>query len=85
VPALFLAFLQRWHQGTLPYAYQDQAMDPAVAHAICVAPDPVASLCAEPLLWGEVAGHPLLVESVRRASERVRAFVDRTETCTRRS
>lgn len=85
LPALFLAFLQRWHQGTLPYAYQDQAMDPAVAHAICVAPDPVASLCAEPLLWGEVAGHPQLVESVRRASERVRAFVDRTETCTRRS
>ncbi|NEI60259.1 mannitol dehydrogenase family protein, partial [Rhizobium leguminosarum] len=27
LPALFLAFLQRWHRGSLPYAYQDQGMD----------------------------------------------------------
>jgi D-arabinitol 4-dehydrogenase len=47
LPALFLAFLQRWHQGTLPYAYQDQGMDEAVAHAICDAADPVLALCAD--------------------------------------
>ena len=35
LPALFLAFLQRWHRGEIPYAYHDQAMDPAAAHAIC--------------------------------------------------
>lgn len=75
LPALFLVFLQRWHHDTLPYAYQDQAMDPAVAHAICAATDPVAALCAEVPLWGEAAGHPHLVEAVRRATDRVHAFV----------
>jgi len=29
LPALFLAFLQRWHRNELPYIYHDQAMDPA--------------------------------------------------------
>ena len=33
--------------GTLPYAYQDQGMDEAAAHAICDAADPVAALCAD--------------------------------------
>ncbi len=75
LPALFLAFLQRWHQGTLPYAYQDQGMDPAVAHAICAAADPVAALCADAGLWGELAGDARLVSAVRRASDRVALFL----------
>jgi hypothetical protein len=28
LPALFLAFLQRWHRGQLPYEYQDHGHDP---------------------------------------------------------
>ena len=76
LPALFLAFLQRWHRGDLPYAYQDQGMDQAVAHAICEAADPVAALCAEPSLWGAQAGDARLVDAVRRASQRVHAFIE---------
>ncbi len=75
LPALFLAFLHRWHRGELTYAYQDQSMDPAVAHAICDAADPVAAFCADKALWGPQAGDPRLVDAVRRASERVTAFV----------
>ncbi|MDB5730642.1 MAG: D-arabinitol 4-dehydrogenase, partial [Variovorax sp.] len=75
LPALFLAFLQRWHRGELPYAYQDQGMDPAAAHALCDAADPVAAFCAETALWGAAAGDPRLVEAVRRAGQRVAAFV----------
>ncbi|MFS2051436.1 D-arabinitol 4-dehydrogenase [Variovorax sp. Varisp41] len=75
LPALFLAFLQRWHRGTLPYAYQDQGMDEAVAHAICDAADPVAALCADAGLWGPIAGDARLVDAVRRASGRVSDFV----------
>ena len=52
LPALFLAFLARWHRGELAYAYQDGVMDPATAHAIFAAPDPVAAFCRDPLLWG---------------------------------
>ncbi|MCR6480731.1 mannitol dehydrogenase family protein [Variovorax sp. ZS18.2.2] len=76
LPALFLAFLQRWHRGALPYAYQDQGMDEAVAHAICDAADAVAALCADAGLWGNLAGDARLVEAVRKASARVVRFVE---------
>ncbi len=78
LPALFLAFLQRWHRGQIPYAYQDQAMDSAAAHAICEAADPVAAFCADLTLWGELAADPRLVDALRDASERVQQFVSRT-------
>ncbi|MGJ7506807.1 D-arabinitol 4-dehydrogenase [Variovorax sp. GT1P44] len=77
LPALFLAFLQRWHAKSLPYTYQDQGMDESDAHAICEAADPVAAMCADRTLWGDAAGDPRLVEAMRKASERVRTFVER--------
>ncbi|MDM0069108.1 D-arabinitol 4-dehydrogenase [Variovorax sp. J31P207] len=75
LPALFLAFLQRWHQGTLPYAYQDQGMDEALAHAICAAADPVAALGADRGLWGDAAGDARLVDALRDADLRVQRFI----------
>jgi D-arabinitol 4-dehydrogenase len=76
LPALFLAFLQRWHRGTLSYVYQDQGMDASVAHAICDAADPVVALCSDAALWGELAGDARLIDAVRRAGERVARFVE---------
>ena len=75
LPALFLAFLQRWHRNELPYTYHDQAMDPGAAHAICEATDPVDAFCRDTVLWGPLAGDPRLVGEIRAASERVAAFV----------
>jgi D-arabinitol 4-dehydrogenase len=75
LPALFLAFLGRWHRGTLPFDYEDQAMDVAAAHAMCAAPDPVAALAAEPSLWGAVAGDPRLIQALRGAAQRVDRFI----------
>lgn len=74
LPALFLAYLQRWHLGQIPYTYQDQAMDPAAAHAICEADDPVAAYAADASLWGEMASDPKLVDALRKAYARVQAF-----------
>ena len=74
LPALFLAYLQRWHAGLIPYTYQDQAMDPAVGHAICEATDPVVALCSDVSLWGDMAGDPRLVTSVQQAYARVNAL-----------
>ncbi|ROZ72053.1 D-arabinitol 4-dehydrogenase [Ramlibacter sp. WS9] len=71
LPALFLACLRRWHDGELPYAYEDQAMDPQVAHAICAAPDPVAAFAADTSLWGPQAGNAQLLAALRGAAERV--------------
>ncbi|MBT9467129.1 D-arabinitol 4-dehydrogenase [Hydrogenophaga sp.] len=78
LPALFLAYLERWHRGQIPYDYQDQAMDPTAAHAICEAPDAVAAFAADPTLWHELAGDPRLVAALREASLRVQHFVSET-------
>lgn len=75
LPALFLAYLQRWHRGEIPYTYQDQAMDPAAAHSICTAPDPVQAFAADPVLWGELAWDARLEAALRDASQRVADFV----------
>jgi D-arabinitol 4-dehydrogenase len=69
LPALFLAFLRRWHQGRLPFAYQDQAMVAERAHAMCAAPDPLAVFVEDASLWGDLAGHPALREAIAAAHE----------------
>ncbi|MEO8387882.1 D-arabinitol 4-dehydrogenase [Polaromonas sp.] len=76
LPALFLVFLRRWHQGALPYVYQDQGMDEALAHAICNAVDPVRALCSDAGLWGSAAGDARLIDAVRGATGRVASFVN---------
>jgi D-arabinitol 4-dehydrogenase len=76
LPALFLAFLQRWHAGKLPWAYEDQAMDPALAHALCASADPLAAFSADATLWDELAGDARLLEALRAASLRVQSFVE---------
>jgi D-arabinitol 4-dehydrogenase len=75
LPALFLAFLQRWYRDELPFAYQDQSMDPAVANALCASADPVAALVADRSLWGDLAGDARLLVALRAATRRVDAFV----------
>ena len=75
LPALFLAYLQRWHAGQIPYTYQDQAMDPAAAHALCASADPVAAFAADPVLWGPLAGDARLLAGLRAADARVQRFL----------
>jgi D-arabinitol 4-dehydrogenase len=75
LPALFLAYLQRWHKGEIAYTYQDQAMDPAAAHAICASADPVAAFAADPVLWGPLASRPQLLDALRVGHARVQLFV----------
>ena len=75
LPALFLAYLKRWHCGQIAYTYQDQAMDAAAAHAICDAADPVAAFCADSVLWGPSASDARLVAAVRAATSRINNFI----------
>jgi len=75
LPALFLAFLQRWHEGRIPYTYEDQAMDPASAHAICDAADPVDALCRDTILFGDLAGDSRVSDAVRHATQRVNSLM----------
>ncbi len=71
LPALFLIFLKRWHYGQLPYEYQDQIMSAEVGHAIVTADDTIVALCANPVLWAELANDPRLIDAMRRCVTRV--------------
>jgi D-arabinitol 4-dehydrogenase len=75
LPALFLAYLQRWHQGTLAYAYQDQAMTASTAHAICASADPVAAFCADAELWGELKNSPELIGPIRNVYDQITLWI----------
>lgn len=75
LPALFLAYLQRWHLGLIAYTYQDQAMDEATAHAICESSNPIVAFCGDTTLWGELANDARLVSAITSAYDRVVNFV----------
>jgi D-arabinitol 4-dehydrogenase len=72
LPALFLAYLHQWHRNAIPYIYQDQAMNPQHAHAICDAPDTVAAFCHNDVLWGDLKDNAHLVNAVRSAYNKVK-------------
>ena len=67
LPALFLQVLLRWRRGELSTPYHDQARDLQVVDAVCTAQDPVAAFCAQPVFWGELAGHPALSAAIAKA------------------
>lgn len=75
LPALYFHFLQRWHEGRLAYAYQDQVMDPAVAHAFFAAQDPLLAMAQDVVLWGSMAGDERVVAALRHAEVEVRSFL----------
>jgi len=75
LPALFLAFLQRWHRGRLPFDYQDQAMVPERAHAICEAADPLEAFVADRSLWAELAGSAALKQAIADAQADLRGLL----------
>jgi D-arabinitol 4-dehydrogenase len=67
LPALYLLFMQRWAEETLPFPYADQALDLAAMRAILADDDPARALCADRRLWRDRAGDPRLTDAVRRA------------------
>jgi D-arabinitol 4-dehydrogenase len=76
LPALFLAYLQRWHKGQIAYVYQDQAMNVEAAHIMCDAADPIVAYCADAILWGELANDPRLTAAIRQAYKEVNQFIE---------
>ncbi|EJL82558.1 mannitol-1-phosphate/altronate dehydrogenase [Herbaspirillum sp. CF444] len=75
LPALFFVFLQRWKQSGLSYEYQDGVFDPAATRAMLDAADPLRAYCADPLLWGELAGTASLERLLREAVADVNAWL----------
>ncbi|SMG60522.1 D-arabinitol 4-dehydrogenase [Paraburkholderia susongensis] len=75
LPALFLAFLARWADGTLRIPYRDSLLDHQEIRAMLASEDPVAVFCADRRVWGELASDSRLVEAVRTASHSVNLWL----------
>ena len=71
LPALYLAFLERRRTGLVQADYRDQACDAAFEQRVLGAADPVGAFCAEPAIWGELAGSGPLTAAVRTAHLRI--------------
>lgn len=78
LPALFLRFLQRQQRGEIPFKYEDQAMNPASAQAICTSSDPIVTFATEQVLFGSIAGNEGLIAALRKAIQVVDEFVSKT-------
>ncbi len=76
IPAIFFVFMEQWHQGKLPYAYQDGILDEAAVHAMFESDDPVHVFATDKALFGELAANAdfeaLLREQVAKAREFVK-------------
>ncbi len=55
LPALFFVFMEQWHNGTLPYEYQDGILDAPAVHAMFNTADPIAVYASNKALFGELA------------------------------
>src|SRR5450830_113175 len=75
LPALFFVFLQRWAKDELPYAYQDGIFDEAATRAMLASADPVRAYCADPALWGTLAGTVQLELPMREALIRIQEWL----------
>ncbi|MDX5627449.1 MULTISPECIES: D-arabinitol 4-dehydrogenase [unclassified Brenneria] len=77
LPALFFIFMRRWHEGTLPYDYQDGILDEAATHAMFASADPLAGYARDEKLFGPLAAkeefEQLLRETVARLDAWARA------------
>jgi D-arabinitol 4-dehydrogenase len=71
LPALYLTFLRRWRQGLVQAGYRDAALDKEFVQRVCGADDPIEAFCAEPAVWGELAGSAALVQAMRAAQEQI--------------
>ncbi|WP_416190422.1 D-arabinitol 4-dehydrogenase [Neisseria sp. CCUG17229] len=76
IPAIFFVFMEQWHQGKLPYAYQDGILDEAAVHAMFESDDPIHVFATDKALFGELSANAdfeaLLREQVAKAREFVK-------------
>jgi D-arabinitol 4-dehydrogenase len=67
LPALFLLFLEQRAAGKIAFAYGDKAVGQQEIDRILGAPDVVHAFCSSKVLWGALAGDPVLEAGVRAA------------------
>lgn len=75
IPAIFFVFMEQWHQGKLPYAYQDGILDEAAVHAMFESNDPIHVFATDKALFGELAENADFEALLREQVAKARQFV----------
>ncbi|WP_019209954.1 D-arabinitol 4-dehydrogenase [Yersinia massiliensis] len=75
LPALFFVFMARWHQGTLPYEYQDGVLDAPAVHAMFESADPVGLFARDSQLFGLLARDSQFEALLRQSIDQVNTWV----------
>lgn len=79
LPALFFLFMQRWHQGKLPYDYQDGILDAAAVHQLMDSDDPLQGYARDAKLFGPLAARADFESLLRSTVKRLETWL--TEAC----
>ncbi len=66
---VFIRYMRMWHEGRLPYVYQDGVMDAARVHGMFESGDPVGAFGADVSLFGDLAGDSRWLALLRRSVE----------------
>ncbi|MEB6337702.1 D-arabinitol 4-dehydrogenase [Serratia rhizosphaerae] len=76
LPALFFVFMERWHQGRLPYDYQDGILNAPAVHAMFESDDPIAVYAQDSALFGELTQRADFVALLREKIAAVYALIN---------
>ncbi|YCH31440.1 mannitol dehydrogenase family protein [Erwinia sp. D4-22] len=75
LPALFFVFMEQWHQGLLPYEYQDGILNADAIHAMFQAEDPIVLFASDKALFGELAARDDFAALLREKVQAVYALI----------
>lgn len=75
LPALFFLFMERWHEGDLPYTYQDGILDAQAMHTRFNKIDPLADYAHDEALFGPLASQPAFEALLRETVKRLKSWV----------
>ena len=75
LPALFFLFMERRHQGKLPFTYQDGILDEAAVRSMYESADPIHVFATDKALFGELAAKPEFEALLREQVAEVRKLV----------
>ncbi len=65
LPALYFMFMRRWHEGTLPYTYQDGILCAEEVHCWYTSTDPIVAYASYQPLFASLAGNAAFVQLLR--------------------
>lgn len=75
LPALFFLFMERWHEGDLPYTYQDGILDEHAMHVRFNKIDPLADFARDEALFGPLASQPAFEALLRETVKKLRSWI----------